>query len=63
MFEDTMVIGSAQIKYTLYTEEECIDAGARAVKEGDKFKCMCGNYALNLKSYKCENGEYKEIEK
>ncbi len=62
MFEDVVVTASAQVKYPLYTQKECTDAGAKAVKEGDKYKCMCGKYALNLELYKCENNEPIDIE-
>lgn len=44
-------------KYPLYnTATDCTSAGAKAEKEGDKYKCMCGNYALNLQYYKCIDG-------
>lgn len=58
-----VVVTAERKEYKLYTQKQCTDAGAKAVKEGDKYKCMCGKYALNLELYKCENGEYKEIEK
>ena len=56
-----VVVTAERKEYTLYTQKQCTDAGAKAVKEGDKYKCMCGKYVLNLMHNKCEKGEPIDI--